>query len=253
MAAADAPTGSEADLGAGVRVAHLGGLRVDPRCRRAVFDGRVVDLTTREFDILAALASHPGWVYSAEQLSQIEPFDYRSPGAVTVHVAHLRRKLARVGCTQLIATVRGSGYRLEVMSGERPGCGTLQDHAISTSLEASVPCTRRADGQGDADSEGDAGRMACNPCLRASGWCARAEAHQALVAGRGALARSAFGEAIQFLQHGLQLLGRRGQDAAQGRELAEQLEAALGSAAAAEGYESALRTVCMVVEAAKDR
>jgi predicted ATPase len=62
---------------------------------------------------LAALAAHPGWVYSAEQLAAAaDPEGDASPFAVNVHISHLRSKLRNAGAADLIVTVRGAGWRL---------------------------------------------------------------------------------------------------------------------------------------------
>ncbi len=74
--------------------------------------GSQVELTYREFEILNRLAEHPGWVFSADQLSSVsEQGDY-SPESVSVHVSRLRHKLAVAGAPDVVETVRGFGYRL---------------------------------------------------------------------------------------------------------------------------------------------
>lgn len=81
-----------------------------------------LDLTTREFDILERLATHPGWVYSVAQLAdgaeRTEDETDFSPDSVSAHVSHLRRKLAAAGAPELLDTVRGVGYRLRVPEAE---------------------------------------------------------------------------------------------------------------------------------------
>ncbi|MBW6469368.1 MAG: winged helix-turn-helix domain-containing protein [Coriobacteriia bacterium] len=90
------------------------GIELFPHERLALVKGRPVDLTAREFDILMRLASHPGWIYSAEQLADGEEWETDfSPDSVRVHVAHLRRKLALADAEGLVCTVRGAGYRLQ--------------------------------------------------------------------------------------------------------------------------------------------
>ena len=92
---------------------RLGELTVVPEERRAFYRETEIALTTREFDILAALAAHPGWVLSAEQLADADdPARYVSPFAVNVHVSHLRAKLADAGAPGMVATVRGVGWKL---------------------------------------------------------------------------------------------------------------------------------------------
>ena len=69
-------------------------------------------LTAIEFDLLAALAENAGRVLSREQLlQQVWGYDYYGDDRVVdVHVGHIRQKL---GGEELIATVRGVGYRFE--------------------------------------------------------------------------------------------------------------------------------------------
>ncbi len=78
--------------------------------REVAVDGQAVELTTKEFDLLAALLENPGIVVSRDQLlDRVWGMTY--PGGtrtVDVHVAQLRRKLGR---PELIRTVRGAGYK----------------------------------------------------------------------------------------------------------------------------------------------
>ncbi len=92
---------------------HLGTgpLQIDIRARRVTVDGVEVQLTAKEFDLLAALAAVPGEVVSRKQLLR-DVWDttwYGSTKTIDVHVAALRRKLEGV----TIETVRGIGFRLE--------------------------------------------------------------------------------------------------------------------------------------------
>jgi DNA-binding winged helix-turn-helix (wHTH) protein len=90
------------------------GLELFPHERLAFVNGRPVELTAREFDILLRLAAHPRWVYSSEQLSDgEEETSDSSPDSVRVHIAHLRHKLALAEADGVIGTVRGVGYRLQ--------------------------------------------------------------------------------------------------------------------------------------------
>ncbi|HMB54575.1 MAG TPA: winged helix-turn-helix domain-containing protein, partial [Thermoanaerobaculia bacterium] len=69
------------------------------------------ELTGREFDLLAALLSHPGVVLSRDQLlEQVWGGEFAGgTRTVDVHVAQLRAKVDR---PDLIQTVRGSGYKV---------------------------------------------------------------------------------------------------------------------------------------------
>jgi DNA-binding winged helix-turn-helix (wHTH) protein len=94
------------------------GLVVRPREHVLLVQGREVDLTSREFEIVARLAEHPGWVLSAGQLcDEADETDY-SPESVSVHVSRLRHKLSLAGADGVVETVRGSGYRLRRSSSE---------------------------------------------------------------------------------------------------------------------------------------
>jgi two-component system response regulator RegX3 len=88
-----------------------GALEVDRRRRRALVDGRPLELTAKEFDLLAALAEDPGAVVTRDQLLQrIWGVGwYGQTKTIDVHIASLRRKL---GDPTLIETVRGIGFRL---------------------------------------------------------------------------------------------------------------------------------------------
>ena len=95
------------------REIRLGNLTVMREQRRAFYRETELTLTPREFDILAALAAHPDWVLSAEQLAdEDDPTRYASPFAVNVHVSHLRAKLVDAGAVGLVITVRGVGWKL---------------------------------------------------------------------------------------------------------------------------------------------
>lgn len=98
----------------GERSIQIGGLRIDADRRTVDLDGAPVQLTYVEFELLRALASRPGRVFSRQQLLE-EVWggsDYREPRTIDVHVRHLREKLERdPGEPRYILTVRGAGYR----------------------------------------------------------------------------------------------------------------------------------------------
>jgi DNA-binding winged helix-turn-helix (wHTH) protein len=85
-----------------------------------------LDLTAREFDLLAHFARHPGWVYSRQDLlEQVWGYEYGDPQVVTVHIANLRKKVKAVAPEyQLIETVQGVGYRLVAPPATEPAPGT---------------------------------------------------------------------------------------------------------------------------------
>jgi two-component system alkaline phosphatase synthesis response regulator PhoP len=95
--------------------ASFGDVKVDTAARTVTRRGEVVELTPKEFDLLAALLAREGAVASREELLT-EVWRYRSAVAtrtVDVHIAELRRKLERdPGKPEFILTVRKAGYRL---------------------------------------------------------------------------------------------------------------------------------------------
>jgi DNA-binding response OmpR family regulator len=90
------------------------GLTIDTGRRSVEIDGRGVQLTYVEFELLRTLASHPGRVYSRRMLLEAlwGGADYREPRTIDVHVRHLREKLEPDPAEpEYILTVRGVGYR----------------------------------------------------------------------------------------------------------------------------------------------
>lgn len=92
-------------------------LSIDLSGRRLYADGNEVELTPKEFDLLARLAGTPGEVHSrADLLRDVwgSNADWQDPGTVTVHIRRLRRKLEAdpANPTQLV-TVYGVGYRFD--------------------------------------------------------------------------------------------------------------------------------------------
>ena len=91
-----------------------GELRIDFDKRLVTLAGKPVRLTYVEFEILAALARHPGRVYGRATLLELVWGDsaYRDPRTIDVHIRHLREKLeADPKHPALVCTVRGVGYR----------------------------------------------------------------------------------------------------------------------------------------------
>lgn len=89
----------------------LGELVLDRRARKVMVCGREVDLTPKEFDLLALLAEDPGAVVTRQTILEEvwDPHWYGPTKTVDVHVASLRRKL---GQPAWIETVRRVGLRL---------------------------------------------------------------------------------------------------------------------------------------------
>ena len=93
----------------------VGDLTVDPRARRVTLAGSPVDLSPKEFDLLAHLAARVGTVVSKrELLTEVWQLPYGgSDKTVDVHLSWLRRKLGDAGADAgLLQTVRGVGVRL---------------------------------------------------------------------------------------------------------------------------------------------
>lgn len=90
----------------------VGNLAVDKARREARIDDRLLDLRTKEFDLLVAFVENTGIVLTREQLLEsVWGYEYAGETrTVDVHVQHLRSKLT--GATVSIETLRGVGYKL---------------------------------------------------------------------------------------------------------------------------------------------
>jgi two-component system alkaline phosphatase synthesis response regulator PhoP len=103
-------TGSDAKSGGGILSFRR--VRIDADARQVTVDDRPVELTTIEFDLLLALAENRGRVLTRERLlEKVWGGEYFGEmRVVDVHLGHVRQKL---GDMDLIATVRGVGYRFD--------------------------------------------------------------------------------------------------------------------------------------------
>ena len=92
-----------------------GEVEIDLRARTATVAGEPVQLTVREFDLLAFLARHPGQVFRRrELLEEVWGYSIGDTATVTVHVRRLRAKLERDPAQpRQIETVWGIGYRFQ--------------------------------------------------------------------------------------------------------------------------------------------
>jgi DNA-binding response OmpR family regulator len=92
----------------------LPSLHLDARAREVRLHGEVVDVTSKEFDLLYTLAATPETVLSRKELMSRVWHDEWGSGSRTIdtHVSSLRAKL---GAPRLIITIRGVGYRLGVL------------------------------------------------------------------------------------------------------------------------------------------
>lgn len=100
-------------------ISEVSGIRVERAARRVTANGRDIELTGIEYEILDTLIRSAGRVVSRDELMQrlyqreSTPFER----AIDVHISHLRKKLE--GPTVLIRTVRGIGYQFAVEKTER--------------------------------------------------------------------------------------------------------------------------------------
>ena len=95
----------------------FGSLEIDPVAREVLLEGQVVEMTAKEFDLLAFLARAPRQVFSREQiLDQVwdSSSEWQDSATVTEHVRRIRRKIeADPDSPRFVCTVRGVGYRFE--------------------------------------------------------------------------------------------------------------------------------------------
>ena len=92
------------------------GVRVDVAAHRAFLDGRELQLSGKEFDLLHVLVAHAGSVVSRDQLMrEVWDADPHAPSkTLDMHVSWLRRKLGDdANSPRFITTVRGMGFRFE--------------------------------------------------------------------------------------------------------------------------------------------
>ena len=89
-----------------------GALAIDLSRHLATFSGEPLRLTTKEFELLAHLAAHPGRIFTRDQLlTRIWPFDFGGDSrTVDVHISWLRSKLRALDGHNYFRTVRGVGY-----------------------------------------------------------------------------------------------------------------------------------------------
>lgn len=92
------------------------GIEIDPSGRTVKINDDKIQLTRKEFDLLATLLSKAGRVLSVAYLLETvwgyDPADYNDPGTVEVHVSHLRKKLG-TRLAKRIVNVPGNGYKFE--------------------------------------------------------------------------------------------------------------------------------------------
>ncbi len=102
------------------------GLKLDRLRREVISEGEPVSLTASEFEVLALLASHPGQVFSREQIMRhVWDGKFYGDGRVAnVHVQHIREKIEPDPHNpRYLKTVHGVGYKFarDLRGGEGPG------------------------------------------------------------------------------------------------------------------------------------
>ena len=99
------------------KVIEIRGLKIDTTARRVWVNGKEKAFTTKEFDLLTFLASHPNHVYTKDELFS-EIWDMESIGdiaTVTVHIKKIREKVEMdTSNPQYIETIWGVGYRFKM-------------------------------------------------------------------------------------------------------------------------------------------
>ena len=99
------------------KIIEIRGLKIDTTARRVWVNGEEKNFTTKEFDLLTFLASHPNHVYTKDELFR-EIWDMESIGdiaTVTVHIKKLREKIEYdTSNPQYIETIWGVGYRFKM-------------------------------------------------------------------------------------------------------------------------------------------
>jgi len=100
----------------GPTLRDFGRLRIDPAAREAVLEGRLLELTKIEFDVLDLLSGSPRQTFTRRQLlEQVWGGSwFGDDHVIDVHVGNLRKKLGESATTpRHIRTVRGVGYRFD--------------------------------------------------------------------------------------------------------------------------------------------
>ena len=99
----------------GNQTIEIGALTIDTDGCRALKDGRDLELTAREFEILQYLAENKGRVISRERLYEAiwNEDSFGCDNTVMVHIRHLREKIENTPATpQYLITMKGLGYKL---------------------------------------------------------------------------------------------------------------------------------------------
>lgn len=135
-------------------VVEIGRVRFDASARRVAVDGRELSMTPREYELLKVLVENRGVVLSRDRILAAA-WGSRfvgEPKTVDVHVAWLRPKLEGSGIR--ITTLRGVGYRLDVLDDRRPHVLFVCGQNAGRSQMAAALFNRHAQGRAWADSAG---------------------------------------------------------------------------------------------------
>jgi DNA-binding response OmpR family regulator len=99
------------------QIVQAGELELNRKTYEVILEGRNLTLPLKEFELLFKLASYPGKTISREQLiEQIWGYDFEgNERTVDVHINRLRERFPEERCSFRISTIRGLGYRLEVL------------------------------------------------------------------------------------------------------------------------------------------
>ncbi|MFS0559446.1 response regulator transcription factor [Terribacillus sp. 179-K 1B1 HS] len=97
---------------------RIGNVLIDRASFKVMIEDEHVTLPLKEFELLFKLAANPQKTFSREQLIEdIWGFDYEGDErTVDVHIKRLRQRFSCEGCPFKITTIRGLGYRLEVLN-----------------------------------------------------------------------------------------------------------------------------------------
>ena len=142
---------ARSEEGARTHVIRSGDVEIDEASYVARLDGRNLDLTFKEFELLKYLAQHPGRVFSRQQLVQeVWGYDYFG-GTRTVDV-HVRRLRAKLGPEHeaLIGTVRNVGYRFVLPAADKAPAAGANDAPASSSVSVRPSGPAQADAHAEA-------------------------------------------------------------------------------------------------------
>jgi DNA-binding response OmpR family regulator len=98
----------------GLHKLRFGELEVDLAAHEVSCEGRPIELTAREFELLRVLVEHPRQVFSRDQLFELVWGSFGDRSAVAVYIGRLRQKIEPDPASpRYIVTVWGAGYRLD--------------------------------------------------------------------------------------------------------------------------------------------